>query len=141
MASHAPTNIQDLLRRLARVDDRDKSGEPAKDREMRVLEAGMDVMMVRSLTGLTQLVPNERHQVVTDLSSAVGLAIPTGAYRAMVQANGGAVRFRLDGVEPDGDTGVYLPRNAIADLTVEEAAEALFIEATGSTSGIVVTYV
>src|SRR3990172_767886 len=106
MATHAPTTILDLQRRLVRVDDKDNSGNPANDRELRILSVGMDQMMVRQLTGLTRLAPNERHEIITDITAAESLNVPVSAARAVVQAGGGAVRFRLDGMAPTGDVGV-----------------------------------
>ena len=48
------------------------------------------------------------YQQITDLSSAVGLTVPTGARVAWIQAEGDNLRWRDDGVSPTTTAGMYL---------------------------------
>jgi hypothetical protein len=48
------------------------------------------------------------YQQITSLSSAAGLAIPTGATAALVAVEGAAVRYRDDGSAPTATVGMPL---------------------------------
>lgn len=73
-------------------------------------------------------------QRITDLSSAVGLTVPSGATVAVIQADTQNVRWRDDGTDPTATAGIQLVKggeNAIrydGDLKkikfIEEAASA-----------------
>jgi hypothetical protein len=84
------------------------------------------------------------HAFVTALSTAVGIgstavanAKAAGANQAIVQALTAAVFYRLDGVAPTSSVGVEIPAGASVALNMTDAANALFISATG---GIAVTF-
>lgn len=83
------------------------------------------------------------HASVTALSSAVGIgasvatAKASGATQAVVQAITAVVSYRLDGTAPTATVGVQIPVNGTVALNMTDAANALFISATGA---IFVTY-
>lgn len=83
------------------------------------------------------------HASVTALTSAVGIgasvaaAVTAGATQAVVQAITATVSYRLDGTAPTATVGVQIPVNGTVALNMTDAANALFISATGA---IFVTY-
>lgn len=52
------------------------------------------------------------YQQITSVSSATGLTPPNGALKAMIVAEGAAVRWRDDGVDPTATTGMPLANGA-----------------------------
>lgn len=48
------------------------------------------------------------YQQITTLSAAVGLAVPAGAQRALIQAQTQSVRWRDDGTNPSATVGMLL---------------------------------
>jgi hypothetical protein len=52
------------------------------------------------------------YEQITDVSTAVGLTVPSGADRALVQAYTQAVRWRDDGTDPTGSVGMVLAAGA-----------------------------
>ncbi len=68
-----------------------------------------------------------------DASSGVKtLTVPTGANKAIVQAETANVRLRLDGTNPTSSVGEILVANATRELKDDELAAARFIAVTGS---------
>lgn len=73
------------------------------------------------------------HEQVTGLSAVKGLTVPSGAQRALLICTAQNVRWRDDGTNPDGTTGIQLPKNTLfwyeGDLSaikfIEEAASAV----------------
>lgn len=73
------------------------------------------------------------HEQVTGLSAVKGLTIPSGAQRALLICTAQNVRWRDDGTNPAGNTGIQLPKNILfwyeGDLSaikfIEEAASAV----------------
>lgn len=75
------------------------------------------------------------HQIGLALTASVGLTMPgKGETMVVVQADGGDVRFRLDGVAPTGTAGVLIKNGASLTLTAEDAAAARFIQSSAQTS-------
>ena len=72
------------------------------------------------------------YQQITDLDTAVGLTVPTGATRALIQATTQSVRWRDDDTDPTDTVGMQLAAGAdmwyLGDLSrilfVQEAASA-----------------
>jgi hypothetical protein len=84
------------------------------------------------------------HAFVTALSTAVGIgstavsnAKAAGANQVVVQALTAAVFYRLDGTAPTSAVGVEIAAGNSVALNMTDAANALFISATG---GIAVTF-
>ena len=48
------------------------------------------------------------YQQITDVSSAVGLTVPTGANFAIIQAEAQTVRWRDDGTDPTATVGMQI---------------------------------
>lgn len=46
------------------------------------------------------------HEQITDVSSAVGLTVPTGAGVAVIEVNTQNVRWRDDGTDPTASVGI-----------------------------------
>ncbi len=68
-----------------------------------------------------------------DASSGVKtLTVPTGANKAIVQAETANVRLRLDGTNPTSSVGEILVANATRELKDDELAAARFIAASGA---------
>lgn len=68
------------------------------------------------------------------LGSAIGLTIPAGADRCIVQAEGAPVRYRLDGTSPTAAIGMRLlqtdsPREFVLEVGMETVK---FIAESGS---------
>jgi hypothetical protein len=77
------------------------------------------------------------HAFVASLTSATALtgvaaAKAAGANQAIVQAQTAAVFYRLDGTAPTASVGVQIPAGSSVALNMTDAANALFISATGS---------
>ncbi len=49
------------------------------------------------------------YQQITSLAAAVGLAVPSGATYAIIQAETQAVRWRDDGTAPTASVGMTIP--------------------------------
>ena len=70
-------------------------------------------------------------QQITSLSSATGLAVPTGAQYARIQCTAQAVRWRDDGTDPTATIGMHRPVNL--DFIYDGDLSAIkFIEETAS---------
>jgi hypothetical protein len=79
------------------------------------------------------------YQQVTDLTTAVALAPPTGATMAVVQVNAGIVRYRRDGTSPTATVGVLMYATGPAQsFTISDDLE--FIQNSGSTGSLNVEY-
>ncbi len=52
------------------------------------------------------------YQQITSVASATGLTPPSGALKAMIVAEGNAVRWRDDGVDPTATTGMPFANGA-----------------------------
>lgn len=78
------------------------------------------------------------YEQITDLSSAVGLTVPDGADRALIQAVTQDVRWRDDGTSPTASVGMVLA----ADTMLEYAGDLSTFEAieTSASSEVNVTY-
>ena len=70
------------------------------------------------------------YQQITDLSASVGLTVPDGATRAVIQAEGDDVRWRDDGTDPTATVGMILAQNTSLDYS-GDLNEIEFIEAAG----------
>lgn len=57
------------------------------------------------------------YQQITDVSSAVGLTIPAGTTRALIQAQTQPVRWRDDGTNPSATVGMTLSVGSTLDYT------------------------
>lgn len=72
------------------------------------------------------------YQQITSLGTAVGLTVPEGAYRAKIQAESQAVRWRDDGTNPTTTVGMRIASGGeliyegdlLAIKFIEEAASA-----------------
>jgi hypothetical protein len=64
----------------------------------------------------------------------VAAAKTDGATIAYVQADGGSVRFRIDGTAPTATTGFLIPAGTVQPLNMADAATFLGIEASGATA-------
>ena len=85
-----------------------------------------------SLTKLDYRAPTGYQQVLNaTLQSAAGLAPPAKTCYAMIQANGGAVRWRDDGTNPTATIGMLLPAGGELDCTTNLNA-IKFIAASGT---------
>lgn len=62
----------------------------------------------------TNLVPKGYQQITT--ATQIGLTVPAGAVFAYLQAQDGDIRWRDDGTDPDGTTGMVLFDNQPAFL-------------------------
>lgn len=81
-------------------------------------------------------------QQITTLSAAAALTIPAGTRKALIQAEGQAVRWRSDGTDPTAAVGMRILTTADrpAEITLEMGLDAAkFIEET-SGAKINVTY-
>lgn len=68
------------------------------------------------------------YEQITDLSSATGLTIPTGADIAHIQALDQNVRYRLDGTDPTGSVGTRIAAGDDIWLPITLLSNANFIE-------------
>lgn len=59
-----------------------------------------------------QRIPNGYEQI-TDLSSAVGLTVPSGTRLCLIQAESQSVRWRDDGTNPTASVGMIITENSI----------------------------
>jgi hypothetical protein len=71
-----------------------------------------------SLYGSIPFTPVGAHQTNNDLSVVVALTAPPGANYLVIQAIGGAIRYRFDAADPDADTGLRLSDDATLALAV-----------------------
>jgi hypothetical protein len=98
-----------------------------------------------SATEGTKIEPNASfisHAFISALTSSTGLtgvsaAKTAGANQAVLQAQTATVFYRLDGVAPTASVGIRIPAGTSVALNMQDAANALFISATG---GIAVTF-
>jgi hypothetical protein len=77
------------------------------------------------------------YQQIDDVSAAVGLAVPSGADRALIQVLGQNVRWRDDGTDPTASVGM---RRAAGDelfYTADLAAIKFIEEAAGAEINVV----
>jgi hypothetical protein len=78
------------------------------------------------------------YEQITSVSAAVGLTVPSGADRALVQAFTQAVRWRDDGTDPTGSVGMVLA--AGATLVYDGDLSALSLIEAASSAELNVTY-
>jgi len=69
-----------------------------------------------------------------DVTASAQLTVPATAVQAIVQADGGDVRFRLDGTVPTGAAGFLIKNGTSITLSAADAIAAKFIQASGATS-------
>lgn len=72
------------------------------------------------------------YQQIDAASGVKTLTVPTGANKAIVQAEVANVRLRLDGTDPTASIGEILVANATRELHGDELTAAKFIAVTGS---------
>jgi hypothetical protein len=65
---------------------------------------------------------------------SVAAALAAGAEQCIVFADGGAVRFTLDGTNPTATSGIPIAARATFTYGMADAAAAKFIQATGSSA-------
>lgn len=51
------------------------------------------------------------YQQITNVATSVGLTVPAGAQRALIQPTGQAVRWRDDGTDPTATVGMRIALN------------------------------
>lgn len=72
------------------------------------------------------------YQQITSLSAAVGLTVPSGAQRALLQAESQIVRLRDDGTNPTASVGMILAASAVPFMYEGDLSAVKVIEATAS---------
>lgn len=94
----------------------------------------------QSASEVAATTPKGYQQLTSDqLASAVGLTVPSGATRVVIQNNGAiAIRWRNDGVDPTADTGQRLSQgNGGMDITSNLSSYKFIREAEGAAADCV----
>ncbi len=87
------------------------------------------------ITNVLQELRVAGEMLVLDTEAAVGsVTVPAGASHVLLQAQSEAIRYRLDGEDPDASTGFDLPAGGELLLKAEAAVGLRFIRG-GSTDG------
>jgi hypothetical protein len=67
-------------------------------------------------------------QPITVLTAAVGLTVPNGAAKALVQVESQNVRWRDDGTDPTATVGMLLSAGSILEYDAAQLDRVKFIE-------------